>query len=238
VPGAAVPRTVTGWERLKRVAGGAKYLAAGAAERVANAANNAGASAASAAEGIARRVGAFGGQAADRPPLVSVELLYKVGLAAAWSAGSPTEAEVQQINEWLASQLPEVATRLKDMRHPDEPMEAAALFRHAQPPQQVEGKVLLLQCVRQFFARSSGNSEQRRQFLVEMERWTGLGADQLAGAREQLDAVVTLEQQGLGWTLAGHWGVTSAYAAAGGGYFLSQTAWFGHYLGDKAVAVG
>ena len=108
------------------------------------------------------------------------------------------------------------------------------------PPEQLEGKILLLRFVRQYFAGSGNVSEEREKFLTELERWTGIEAGQLASIREQLDAELEIEQepeqQGHGWSLASLLRTTSAYAAAGGAYAFAQTSQFSRYLGGKAVA--
>jgi hypothetical protein len=248
VPATAAPGKLT--ERVKQAAGGAKSLAVGAAGSVGSAAKQAGARAATAIGGLTTRVGAAVGEHAgiliqrvrgNRPPLVSAAVLYKVGLGAAWAAGVPDGAEVQQINEWLDAQPAEIAACLQELHPPDQPMEVVTLFRYTKPPQQLEGKVLLLRFVRQFFARSAKSSQACRQFVSELERWTDLEPEQLRSIREQLEAEEELEREleqrePSTWNLAGLWRATSSYAVAGGTHILGQTARFSHYLGDKAVA--
>ncbi len=230
------------WARMKDAAGEAKDLAVRAAGRVGSTAKSLGTSAATAAGELATRVGGtFQRQPATRMPVVSETVLYKVWLGAAWAArGAPGEADLQQVNEWLNSRPPEIATCLREMHPPNRPLEASVLFGDTRPPEQLEGKILLLRFVRQYFAKSGNVSEARQKFLAELERWTGIEAGQLASIREQLDTELEIEQEpeqlGHGRSLASLLTTTSAYAVAGGAYAFAQTFLFSRYLGGKAVA--
>ncbi len=240
VQASSAPRTYWAW--MQDAAGAATDLAVRAAEHVGSTAKSLGASAATAAGELATRVGGtFQTQPATRMPVVSEAVLYKVWLGAAWAArGAPGEADLQQVNEWLNSRPPEIAACLREMHPPNRPLEASVLFGATRPPEQLEGKILLLRFVRQYFAKSGNASEARQKFLAELERWTGIEAGQLASIREQLDAELEMEQvpeqQGHGWSLDSLLTTTSAYAAAGGAYAFAQTSLFSQYLGETAVA--
>jgi hypothetical protein len=126
---------------MKDAAGAAKDLAARAAGRVGSTAKSVGTSAATATGALATKVGeTFRRQPANRTPMVSEAVLYKVWLGAAWAAGAPGEADLQQVNEWLNSRPPEIAACLREMHPPNRPMDASVLFRDMRPPEQLEGK--------------------------------------------------------------------------------------------------
>lgn len=239
VQASSAPRSRWAW--MKDAAGKAKDVAVRAAGSVGSTAKSITTSAANAAGEFTTRVGGtFPRQPATRMPLVSEAVLYKVWLGAAWANGAAGEADLQQVNEWLNCRPPEVAVCLREMHLPNRPLEASALFGGTRPPEQLEGKILLLRFVRQYFAKSGNVSEARQKFLAELERWTGIEAGQLASIREQLDAELEMEQepeqQGRGRSLASLLRTTSAYAAAGGVYAFAQTSLFSRYLGGKAVA--
>ena len=162
VQASSAPRTYWAW--MTDAAGEAKDLAVRAAGLVGSTAISLGTSAATAMGELATSVGGtFQRQPWTHMPVVSEAVLYKVWLGAAWAArGAPGEADVQQVNEWLNSRPPEIATCLREMHPPNRPLEASVLFRDTRPPEQLEGKILLLRFVRQYFARSGNLSEARR----------------------------------------------------------------------------
>ena len=154
-------------------------------------------------------------------PVVSEAVLYKVWLGAAWAGrGAPGEDDLQQVNEWLNSRPPEIATCLREMHPPNRPLEASVLFGDTPPPEQLEGKILLLRFVRQYFAKSGNASEAPRS---SWQSWN-IGPESKPASWQTFASNSTPNgklsrsqgQQGQGWSLASLLSTASAYAVAGG----------------------